>query len=182
MYHLILVKHSLPEVLPDVPAKDWHLSEEGRRRCKVLAGQLAFYRPAIFSSVEPKAVETASLLSSSLGLSFQTVEGLHEHDRSGVGWLGPDELKAAAARFFSQPDQLVFGQETATQACERFTKAVEAILDKSPQQDVLLVTHGTVITLFLAYYTKVEPFPLWESLDLPAFAILPLPLVQGPYS
>ena len=38
--HLILVKHSLPEIMEDVPAREWILSAEGRARCKRLADRL----------------------------------------------------------------------------------------------------------------------------------------------
>ncbi len=34
---LILVKHSLPVLEPAVPAREWRLGEEGRRRCAGLA-------------------------------------------------------------------------------------------------------------------------------------------------
>jgi len=60
--HLILVKHALPEIIPTLPANQWHLSEVGRAQCALLADQLAIYAPsALVSSSEPKALETAHL-------------------------------------------------------------------------------------------------------------------------
>jgi broad specificity phosphatase PhoE len=52
---LILIRHSVPDIVQGVPASQWHLSAEGRRRCEVLAGLLAPYEPAmIVTSLEPK--------------------------------------------------------------------------------------------------------------------------------
>jgi broad specificity phosphatase PhoE len=80
--NLILVRHSAPEIIPGLPAHQWHLSETGRARCKLLADEMRHYSPEVLvSSVEPKAQETAQLVAAQLGLTFQTVEGLHEHKR-----------------------------------------------------------------------------------------------------
>ena len=40
---LILVRHSLPAVDPEVPSATWPLSAEGRERCVTLAERLAEY-------------------------------------------------------------------------------------------------------------------------------------------
>jgi broad specificity phosphatase PhoE len=85
MPHLLLVKHSHPASLLDAPAREWHLSETGRTRCQPLAERLRAYEPqTIFSSVEPKAVETAQIVAGCLGLTTQAAEGLHEHERSSL--------------------------------------------------------------------------------------------------
>ncbi len=47
MPRLILVKHSLPEIVPALPANEWRLSEGGRPRCRVLAERLAAYSPFV---------------------------------------------------------------------------------------------------------------------------------------
>ncbi len=79
--YLILVKHSQPEILEDIPAREWHLSEAGRALAGELAGELMKWQPKIIvSSVEPKARETAEIIARDLGLGFHEVDGLHEHD------------------------------------------------------------------------------------------------------
>jgi len=58
MRYLILVRHSLPDIVPNVPGSLWQLSAEGRDRCRFLAGQLSAYQPSsIAASMEPKATE-----------------------------------------------------------------------------------------------------------------------------
>jgi broad specificity phosphatase PhoE len=176
MHHLILVKHSQPQIVTAVPAAQWRLSDEGRRRNAALAERLAAYQPAaIVASREPKAMETGYTVASILDAPFVTVEGLHEHDRGGVGWLEPADFEAAVARLFSHPTELVFGRETAVQARERFAAAVDAAIAAHPAGNLAIVAHGTVIALLVAARAGVAPFSLWRRLGLPSFVVLSLP-------
>ena len=173
---LILVKHSLPELAPDVPSREWRLSDVGRARCIPLAERLAAYEPAIIAaSAEPKATETAQFVADRLGAPLEIVAGLHENDRTGVGWLGSAALQATIARFFAEPDARVMGNETADEAHARFSAAVRDVCDRHSWGDVLIVAHGTVITLFVTRRTGEPPFPFWQRLGLPSFVILSLP-------
>ena len=117
------------EIIPALPANQWHLSEAGRSQCTLLADQLATYAaPAVLvSSAEPKALETAHLVAQRMHTSVQVVDGLQEHDRSNTPWLGPEEFGCAIAAFFRHPTELVLGCETAQQASERFAKTVAEV-------------------------------------------------------
>ena len=81
----------------------------------------------------------------------------------------------ALSELFARPDDLVFGRETAAQARERFAGAVEGVLGRSTQGDIVIVAHGTVISLFVARSADVEPFTFWRRLGLPSFAVLSVP-------
>jgi broad specificity phosphatase PhoE len=171
--YLILVKHSLPEILEDVPAREWHLSEEGRERARELAGKLIRYHPEIIvSSVESKARETASLLAENLGLEFFEVEDLHEHDRSGVPYHTKATFQNFVRELFDKPYQLVFGNETASEALARFRQAVEIVLDSYNDKTIVVVAHGTVIALYVAWLTGCYGYSLWNELGLPSFVVL----------
>jgi broad specificity phosphatase PhoE len=179
MPHLILVKHALSEIIPALPANQWHLSEVGRSQCALLADQLATYAPAVLvSSSEPKALETAHLVAQRMRTSVQVVDGLQEHDRSNTPWLGPEEFGRAIADFFRHPTELVLGYETAQQASERFARTVTEVTSRYAEQNVAVFTHGTVLTLFVARATDMEPFTLWKQLCLPSFVVLRLPQLE----
>ena len=176
MRHLILVKHSHPEIVTTVAAAQWRLSDAGRRRCVALAERLAAYRPTtMIASREPKAEETARIAAERLGLRHTTAEGLHEHDRSNVGWSSFEDFEAAVARFFAQPSELVFGRETADESRSRFAAAVDTAAAAHPHGNLVVVAHGTVIALLVAARTGTEPLPLWRRLGLPSFVVLSLP-------
>jgi broad specificity phosphatase PhoE len=174
--HIILVKHALPEIIPTLPANQWHLSEVGRTQCALLADQLATYAPAaLVSSLEPKALETAHLVAQRMHTNVQIVDGLHEHDRSNTPWLGSEEFARAVAAFFHRPAELVLGCETAQQASERFAKTMAEVTGRYVEQNVVVFTHGTVLSLYVARATGIEPFALWKRLGLPSFVVLTFP-------
>lgn len=174
MSSLVLVKHSAPTVVASVPAPDWRLSPAGAARCVALAERLRpFDMRAIASSVEPKAVETATLVGQELGCPIELVPGLEEHDRRDTKLLGDTEFGAAIAGLFARPNELVFGRETAAAALARFDAAVTSLAAGVPErEDVILVSHGTVIALFVAAHAGFDGFALWKRLGLPSFVVL----------
>jgi broad specificity phosphatase PhoE len=179
MRHLILVRHAQPQIVLDVPARNWHLSPDGRANCLPLARRLQTYRPSVLaSSLEPKAIETADILTQLLGLPVMPVAGLHEHERGSVRELDEEDFEASVAAFFAHPEELVLGVETARQARDRFAGALEGIVRQHPTGDVVVVAHGTVMSLFVAAYTRIEPFPFWKRLRLPD--MVALELAPGP--
>jgi broad specificity phosphatase PhoE len=160
---VLLVRHSVPELEPGVPSEEWRLSQEGRSRCGPLAERLAEFGPqALLSSTEPKARETAELVAPALGLEVELSDGLRETARRTVGWLEADELELGIRRLFERPDEVVYGEESAAEALARFEAALEGLPDSA-----VVVSHGTVISLYVAARTGRDPFELWKSLDLP---------------
>jgi len=173
---LILIKHAMPALEPDVPSRDWHLSDVGRARCIPLAARLAAYTPTIIAaSAEPKATETGRIVAERLAAPIEIVADLHENDRTSLGWLDSDELEVTIARFFAEPDRRIMGNETADEADARFAAAVADVCARHPQGNIVVVAHGTVITLFVARRAGREPFPFWNQLGLPSFVALSLP-------
>ncbi len=176
---LILIKHAMPVIDPARSAPEWVLSEEGRAQSLRLAERLTPYNPeVIVSSDEPKAQETARIVAERLNLALQIAPGLHEHDRQGVPYVDKAQFHATVLNFFANPSKLVFGRETADEACERFHKALQASVGQYQAENVVVVSHGTVISLFVAKMTGTEPFPVWERLGLPAFVVMTWPAAE----
>lgn len=174
---LILVRHSMPEMVAGMPASQWHLSEEGRHRCKVLARRLAGYDlGSIVTSQEAKAIETGQIVASLLGLPFETAPDLHEHEREVVKSIGSvQDFQAQVIRLFEHPGELVLGNETADEAHQRFSAALAAVLERKPKGNLAIVSHGTVMALFVSRATGLDPVSFWKRLGLPAYAVLALP-------
>lgn len=173
--YLILVKHSLPQIEEDRPANTWKLSAEGQVRAHRLAEHLEHFEPeVIVSSNEPKAKETADILAHHFQLNMQMMLDLREQDRSNVPYLSERAFQASMREFFQRPGELVLGSETANQAYTRFYRAVHAILNEHRNKTVLIVTHGTVISLFVSRLTGTSDLELWSQLGLPSFIALDL--------
>jgi broad specificity phosphatase PhoE len=171
--YLILVKHSLPGIVENLPAREWKLSDEGRIRAQQLAERLIPFQPeVIISSVEPKARETAEFVAGRHKLALQIADGLHEHDRSKTPYLSKDEFQAAMHEFFEKPETLVLGIETADQAYARFYLAVHSVRLRHPNETVVIVAHGTVISLFVSRLTGIAGWSLWNELGLPSYVML----------
>ena len=176
MRKLILVRHSLPAITGEQPASQWKLSEEGRRRCERLAKLLAAHRPvAVVTSTEPKAIETGQIAGGRLGVPVEAAPNLHEHERPGTGLDTPEQFNAKVARLLEHPGELIFGAETGDEARERFEAAVDDAMRRHPAGTVAIVSHGTVMTLFVARAAGIDPVPFWKGLGLPAFVVLSHP-------
>jgi len=177
--HLILVRHSNPDILTDRPAKFWHLSALGEERARAISTILDQYNPSVlFSSREPKAVETASILASSLEVPRDQVDGLQEHERSNVGWTSAERFRSQLAEFFTRPNERVFGDETAAQARDRFSKSIKKILGEQAGDSVAIVSHGTVMTLFVCAWNDLDPYQFWLGLEMPSLVVLTLPTFE----
>ena len=173
---LVLVRHSLPEIEPDKPASAWRLGEAGRRRAEMLASRLGEFNPSvIWSSVEPKAVETAEIVAEAFGVPVEVADGLEEHHRRSVPFFATrEEFEGRVEKLFQRPDQLVLGEETADQARARMVAAIAGVIDAG-QTDSIVVTHGTVMTLYAASAAGVQPMSFWRRLGLPSYVVLSLP-------
>lgn len=175
MPHLILVRHAQPVIDPNKPSAEWQLSEDGRSRSRELGEQLRTYQPDIvITSREPKAAETGRIIAETLGLPWETAENLHEHERTGE-FVSREKFQQQVRDFFERPTELVFGLETAEEALGRFEAAVLEVIGRYPDKNVIIATHGTVMTLFIANYNDIEPIPLWRRLQMPDYIVLNQP-------
>jgi len=159
---VILLRHAAPEVRPGVRPERWSLSDDGRQAARLLRGQLP-ERAVLASSREAKAIETPGCRSGSTSLAHrrnfgevQRVEPFDDHHHSRrLAWVR-NEL-----------DDRHIGWETPSQAAVRFQAGLDAIDD-----DVVVATHGMVMTAWLVARGIVEPGQsagaCWIRLTFPA--------------
>jgi broad specificity phosphatase PhoE len=153
------------------------LTAEGRRRCIPLAEKLRPYQlDLIVTSTEIKAIETGELAARQLGIPCQVEQGLHEHERESAPHFDTQEefLKAVAA-LFERPADLVFGDETGLEARVRFEAAVASVMANNPQENIAIVTHGTVLSLFACQQIGCAIYPFWRQLGMPAIVAFAYP-------
>ncbi len=178
MARLVLIKHSLPEMVQLRPAREWVLSQEGITRCAWLAGELSRLGVSVlYSSTETKARQTSEIAARQLGLVNTALQDLHENDRTGLSYIDSrDAFQQRFIEFFAEPTKRVIGNESADEACTRFSRALQSIVEDHPDEQVGVVAHGTVISLFTARHNRVSPFAIWQSLNpLPAYLSLHVP-------
>jgi broad specificity phosphatase PhoE len=176
MRKLVLIKHAAPLVIPGTPSEKWKLSDKGRESCPALAEAIRGFTPTVIvSSEEPKASETAELIGKALSVPVETAADLHEHDRSNVPHLRSGEFISMVEFFFRKPAERTLGRESADEAFERFDAAVESVLQKHPDGNLAIVSHGTVIALLAERRAQKSGFALWREMALPSFLVFDLP-------
>ncbi|MBO0826997.1 MAG: histidine phosphatase family protein [Streptosporangiales bacterium] len=163
MRTLHLVRHGRPFVDADVPANRWPLHPDAASAIACLRASGVLPEHARwFSSPEPKAHRTARLLTDS---SVTVYDALGEVTRPGC----PDDFAVRARRGFAEPDvPAAPGWETYTAARQRIVRAVRKLRDGLDGADLVVVGHGTVLTLLVAELTGAVPdVAAWEWLGFP---------------
>lgn len=102
------------------------------------------------------------------------MDGLHEHERSSVQLVSKEDFQSSVRTLFEKPDELIFGNETAAEALERFKTSVELLMELYAGKRMAIVAHGTVISLFASELTGLDGYQLWNELGLPSFVVLDL--------
>lgn len=161
---LHLVRHGLSAPTPGTPAAEWDLDPSGYDDVWALrsSGRLPT-RAAWFTSPEPKAIQTAQLLTDA---EVGVLPDLREHVRTGE-WI--EDFPAAVLRAFEKPDEpAVDGWEPLATCRERVVPAVRRVLEVHGDDDVVLVGHGTAWTLVVADLTGRAPdLARWRMLAMP---------------
>ncbi len=161
---LYLVRHGRPAMVPGVPAAEWELDPASYDDVWALrsSGRLP-RRAAWFCSAEPKAMQTAQLLTDA---EVGVLPDLGEHVRSGE-WI--DDFAGTVRRAFARPGEPAADGWEPLDACRaRVVPAVRRILEVHGGDDVVLVGHGTAWTLVVAELTGQPPdLERWSALAMP---------------
>jgi len=178
MSHLILIRHSVSRQQPGVSAHEWTLTDEGVARCSLLATQIQPYHVAHFaSSPEPKAHLTARHTSQILNVSSsEIIPDLQEQKRETAPYYkNVEEFQSAIITAMHQPDEVLFGEESFTDARLRLDRALGVLMAAHPDQTVAAVSHGTVMSLWLAPLLSRPVEEVWRAMGMPAYAVIDWP-------
>jgi broad specificity phosphatase PhoE len=167
---LVLVRHARPRIDPQTPPRGWPLSPEGRAAAQALARKITPLAPcALLASTEPKAIGTAQILGARLGLAVSAEAAFDEHHRE--SWPFEPDPEAATARVLrvlTDPGRSIDGAETGADARARFA----AGLATHSARPLLVASHGTVLSLFLAAHFGLDAVDLWRGMALPEAFVL----------
>jgi broad specificity phosphatase PhoE len=166
---LYLIRHAHVQ-MAGAAAEHWPLSEKGRREAGTLARQ-DFWREVgtIFSSPEPKALQTAKPAARRWDIPLEIADCLQELRRPR---LIPDYEKVIA-RLLAEPETSVANLESAVQVAERVTHCIEALVTTHPEQTLAVVSHGLILTIFLAQLEDRWPtVDEWRAVPSPGVAIV----------
>ncbi|NYG58124.1 broad specificity phosphatase PhoE [Nocardioides daedukensis] len=162
---VFLVRHGLPLKEPDKTPAEWSLDPAGFDAIWALreSGRLPA-RAAWFSSPEPKATETAQLLTDG---QVGIVDELAEQRRETTDHI--TDFAATVRRAFAAPEEPAHqGWEPLADCRDRVVTAARRIVEVHDGEDVVLIGHGTAWTLVAAALTGEDPdLDRWASLAMP---------------
>ncbi|MGD9397748.1 MAG: histidine phosphatase family protein [Candidatus Thorarchaeota archaeon] len=157
------------------PAREWSITEEGAKLAKELAAsdKLSVIDGIIHSS-EDKAKQTAEIFAEGLDVQMYQLSGLDELAREHEGKLTEQEYRDRVRRTLSDLENNVLGWESGASALERFEDSVRKVDIMFHQKNVLIVSHGIVMTL---YFNKLKGFEgiayeRWSQLKFLAWGLV----------
>lgn len=162
---LYLVRHGRPLADRNRPAAEWELDPGGFDDIWELRESSRLPdRARWFCSPEPKAVQTAQLLTES---EVGIVEGLREHVRATSDWIG--DFEAVVGQAFERPDVPAYdGWEPLARCRDRVTATVRGLQAEHDGADLVLVGHATAWTVLVAELAGSPPdLERWRSLRMP---------------
>ena len=169
MTQLYLIRHARTQMMGDA-AERWPLSEKGRRDAGILARR-DFWRQIdmVFSSPEPKALQTAEPAARRWGISLEIADCLHELRRPRL----VQDYQKTVEYLFAHPEASIADMEPASQAADRITRCLKELVAAHPKQTLAAVSHGLVLTLFLAQLEGRWPTGVeWQSVPFTGLIIV----------
>ncbi|MEW6095033.1 MAG: histidine phosphatase family protein [bacterium] len=167
---LILVRHgeSTWNKLKRIQgAKNPRLSDKGIKQSQLLANRFNEMRfDAVYSSHLNRAYQTAKILINS-NTHICIIEDLQEI-KLGV-WEGKTidqvskEYKEIYDKWYQKPLEVkIPGAETILEFKNRVVRTIDGIKRQHPGQEVLVVTHGGVISIYLAHLLEMNLNKVWS--------------------
>jgi broad specificity phosphatase PhoE len=103
---------------------------------------------------------------------MKTVTELGEIDRRVLPIMSQAEHERMNARIFADFDDAVLGCESGREAQKRFTAAVLKELQGTDEGNLVVLAHGTVISLLVSGHNSVDATELWKRLRCPSLVVL----------
>jgi 2,3-bisphosphoglycerate-dependent phosphoglycerate mutase len=159
---IFLVRHAHAHWTPD---EDRPLSARGRRDAERVADVLCAHPiSALYASPARRAWQTIAPLAERLDLPVCCAPALRERRLAD----GPvDDFEQAVRATWADPGFAHPGGESNAAAQRRGVRFVEHTLARWSAAQVVLATHGNLLTLLLQHYDPAIGYAFWQSLTMP---------------
>jgi broad specificity phosphatase PhoE len=146
----LILRHAETIKDPNSHPKDWQLTPDALEKINeyILLGKFSNLTK-IISSSEPKAVATGKPIAEYLKLPILEMEEFVEVKRE-KKFFTDEEFLIQKEKELYKRNEKVNGVESGNGAIARFKTGIEKIEQKYAEENILIITHGTIMTLFLA--------------------------------
>lgn len=173
MSMLYIVRHSIPAIDPTVAAEHWSLSDAGARAAQQL-GELPCWQNVdiIYSSPEPKALQTAEAIARQWGTGVIIEYDLRELQMKPI-WLDNVDFVKKVGDYLEGADDPDF--EPYDQAQQRIVDCVKRLIQSHPDQSIAIVSHGRILVAFFSHlFGRRVGRQEWRSIKMPDLAVVDL--------
>ncbi|WP_207588401.1 histidine phosphatase family protein [Halomontanus rarus] len=181
---LYFVRHAHSPYVPNKEAERG-LSEQGRRDASRVARILTEYDiDVVVSSPYARAVETVQETAEAVDTEVITESGFRERT---LAENHVEDFEEAITRVWRDPSFSWEGGESNEVAQGRGIETVERTLERWGGKDIVIGTHGNILTLILNYFDETYDFEFWQQLAMPdvyqvTFEKDRSPQIEGIYS
>ena len=190
MTELLLVRHGQTDSNLHGRWQGWDgipLNQQGEREAALIARRLAQTKEAItalYVSPLRRAWQTAERIGEALNLSPVPYDGLKEINFGQISGITLDEFQERFPdlhKRWTDKMDLTFtfpGGEQRAQFFQRVGEAMESIVERHPDQKVVVVAHGGTIRASLIHYLPTE-FGQWWTYELGNCSLTRLEVGEG---
>jgi 2,3-bisphosphoglycerate-dependent phosphoglycerate mutase len=145
------------------------LSEEGLEDAKRVAELLQDVDiHFIASSAYDRAIQTVQYLADRKNLQIIEYEDLRERPIKGLDYQAPwEELLEAIRTSFIDLDFALEGGESTRKAQNRAIPIIEKLLTEHQGKNIVIGTHGNIMTIIMNYYDSNYGFEFWNNTSKP---------------
>ena len=190
MTELLLVRHGQTDSNLHGRWQGWDgtpLNQQGEREAALVARRLAQTEKAIaalYASPLRRAWQTAERIGEALNLSPVPHDGLKEINFGQISGITLDEFRERFPdlhKRWADKTDLTFafpGGEQRAQFFQRVGEAMEGIVERHPDQKVVVVAHGGTLRACLVHYLPAE-FSQWWTYELGNCSLTRLEVREG---
>ena len=168
-----VIRHAEVVVDPNLPSDQWDLSPEAetsiRRISRSIEGTTASH---IYHSPENKAYNTAKFIGDIFGIPTETSFNLREVERT-FRFLPDDTFNLLIAEYLEGKGAGAFENYKIAQT--RVAKCFSNVVSKNHGRDVILVSHGLILTILYSYLLQRQLNWIdWKNIRIPDLSIIDL--------
>jgi broad specificity phosphatase PhoE len=163
---LIFLNHAGTKIDKNIPAQQWGLSKDGILQSNKLVDDKVFLDiDIIYCSIESKCYQTIKPLADKLGINVIQFLGFEELHKGLNEYMSSNEYGLVKSKMFKDLNE----------ALNRFKNAVNMVSMKYSDQNVLIVSHGSILAVYFSYLDGKlkERIPnLWGKVKYCDYAII----------
>ena len=161
MTHVYFVRHAEPNY-ENHDDSSRELSSKGLADRVLVTGYLRDKGvTAVLSSPYRRAVDTVSPLADTLGLPVETMDGFRER-KVDSGWI--EDFRTFSQRQWADFDYKLSDGESLGEAQARNLNALELVLERFPDQTVVIGSHGTALSTVIHHFRPEFDFAEFERI------------------